>query len=310
MTINRRKFIATGAIGLGGLFVTGKTYSFLKESKAKAKIVIVGGGAAGITMAAYLSSGLRYDDITIIEPNEIHHYQPGYTMVAAGSFKPEEILKPTKKLIPKDVKWVKDVVMELEPETNQVSTLKNGKISYDFLVLTPGCEMDFNQVEGITRESIGKNGLHSIYDYDGAIKCFEALQQLPDKKAGQLVFTDSYTQLKCGGAPKKICLITEDYLKKHNSRSDFNFEYYCNSTNLMTPKIFGDRLQELFDERGVNTIYKRRLVSVDTYSKKAVFQVLKEPTEAHLPVDEHTELVTVDYDFLHFTPPMSVPGFV
>lgn len=310
MGISRRKFITAGTIGLGGLIVTGKTYSYFSESKAKAKIVIVGGGAAGITMSAYLSAKLRYDDITIIEPNEIHHYQPGYTMVAAGTFKPEELLKPTQKLIPKDVKWLKDVVLELEPETNHVVTRENGKIRYDFLVLTPGCEMDFNQVEGVSKETIGKNGIHTIYDYDGSIKCFEALQKLPEKKRGRLIFTDTYTKLKCGGAPKKICYITEDYLKKHNSRDNFEIEYYCNSTNLMTPKIFGDRLQKLFDERDVKTVFKHRLVSVDPSAKKAVFQVLEETTEARLPVNEDSELVTVDFDFLHFVPPMGVPGFV
>src|SRR5690606_1630792 len=101
--ISRRKFIATGALGLGGLVVTERAWDYFSESKVKAKIVIVGGGAAGITMAAYLTDKLRHDDITIVEPNEIHHYQPGYTMVAAGTFKPDEILKPTKSLIPRGV---------------------------------------------------------------------------------------------------------------------------------------------------------------------------------------------------------------
>src|SRR5690554_7761840 len=112
--INRRKFITAGALGLGGLVVTGRALDFMNESKVKAKVVIVGGGAAGITMSAYLSDKLRYDDITIIEPNTVHHYQPGYTMIAAGTFKPEEIIKPTEKIIPNDVKWLQDNVVELE----------------------------------------------------------------------------------------------------------------------------------------------------------------------------------------------------
>jgi sulfide:quinone oxidoreductase len=310
MMISRRRFLAAGAIGLGGLVVAERAWDYFSESKVKAKTVIVGGGAAGITMAAYLTDKLRYDDITLIEPNEIHHYQPGYTMVAAGTFKPDGLLKPTQSLIPRGVRWVKDSVMELDPDNNAVITSRNGKINYDFLVLVPGCVTDFNQIEGIAKENLGKGNVHTIYDYQGAILCYNALQELPARKEGRLVFTDTYTQLKCGGAPKKITLLTEDYLKKQKSRQGFQLDFYCNSTNLMTPKIFGDRLQVLHDERNIAVHYKHRLVSVDTSAKKAVFQVLEEPTQARLPVDASAELVTVDFDFLHFTPPMGAPDFV
>jgi sulfide:quinone oxidoreductase len=310
MTVSRRKFITAGALGLGGLIIAERTFSFLSESKVKAKIVIVGGGSAGITMAAYLSDKLRHDDITIIEPNEIHHYQPGYTLIASGVFTPEEILKPTEKLIPRNVKWMKDRVVELNPDNNVVVTAKNGRVSYDFLVLVPGCVTDFNQIEGLSKESLGEGNIHSLYDFEGSKKCHEALQKLPAKKEGRLVFTDTYTKLKCGGAPKKITLLTEDFLKKKESREGFQFDYYCNSTNLMTPKIFGDRLQKLYDERGIATHYKHRLVSVDPAAKKAVFQQLEEPTQAKLPITGETKLLTVDFDFLHVTPPMGTPDFV
>lgn len=310
MTISRRKFLTVGAAGIGGIVVAERAYDFFSESKVKAKIVIVGGGVAGITMAAYLSDKLRYDDIVIVEPSEIHHYQPGYTLIAADVFSPEEVLKPTENLIPRKVKWVKDSVVELAPDHNYVVTAQNGKISYDFLVLAPGCQMDFNQVEGITKETLGEGGVHCIYDYQGAIKCRDAVKGLTAKKEGRLVFTDTYTKLKCGGAPKKICLITEDYLKDNNRRNDFVIDYYANAEELMKPAVYGNRLQEIYDERGIGVYYKHRLVSVDTAAKKAVFQVLEKSTQAVVPLGEELELVTVDYDLLHFTPPMGAPEFV
>lgn len=308
--ISRRKFIVAGALGLGGIVVTERAWDYFSESKVKAKIVIVGGGAAGITMAAYLTDKLRHDDITIIEPNEIHHYQPGYTMVAAGTFKPAELLKPTESLIPRGVKWLKDSVVELEPDHNRLVTAQNGMISYDFLVLVPGCAMDFDEIEGISRTTLGEGNVHSIYDLDGAVKCYEALQKLPARKQGRLVFTDTYTKLKCGGAPKKITLLAEDYLKKHKSREGFRLEYHCTSTNLMTPAVFGDRLQELYDERQIATHFNHRLVSVDTSARKATFLVQSEPTQERLIPAATSETVTVEFDFLHFTPPMGAPEFV
>jgi sulfide:quinone oxidoreductase len=309
-SFSRRDFMKIGAVGLAGAFVLKKGYNYLEESNVKARIVIVGGGAAGITMAAYLTDMLRYEDITIIEPSEKHFYQPGFTLIASGVFTPDEVVKPNSELIPKHTKWIKDVVTELHPDNNYVVTGKNEKIAYDFLVLVPGCQMDFNLIQGIRRETLGEGNAHCIYDYKGAKACWDAIQKLPDLKAGNLVFANTYTKLKCGGAPKKICLLTEDYLKEKGIRNNFSINYFCNHNELMKPKLYGDRLTEIFKDRSIDVKYKYRLSSVDTSAKKAVFSVLPAPSLLPVPNDANYETVTVNYDFLHFVPPMSAPDFI
>lgn len=306
----RRKFLKLGAGALAASIVAQRAYDYGSESKAKAKIVIVGGGAAGITMAAYLSDLLRHVDITIIEPNEIHHYQPGYTLIAADLFTPGEIAKPTKDLIPSQVKWLKDSVVELNPDGNSLVTNANGKVAYDFLVLVPGCQMDFNLVEGISRATLGEGNVHSIYDFKGAALCRDAIKQLAVTKQGRLLFTNTYTKVKCGGAPKKICLLTEDYLRQRKLRQNFDITYLANQNELMKPKVYGDRLLDIFRERAIPVKYKHRLVAVDTAAKKATFEVLAEPTGNPIAVDAHHEKLVIDYDFLHVVPPMSAPDFV
>lgn len=308
--ISRRKWLKWGVAGLAGAIVLERTYDYFSQSTAKAKIVIVGGGAAGITVSAYLADMMRYDDITIIEPNIEHHYQPGYTLVAGGVFTPEEIVRPTQSLLSSDVKWLQDSVTEIDPDNNSVMTAKHGKVSYDFLVLVPGCQMDFKLVQGITREELGKGNVHCIYDYHGAIACWEAMRKLPDLNGGRLVFTNTYTKIKCGGAPKKICLMAEDYLRKHNTRGGFTIEYYANQNEIMKPKIFGDRLAKIFAERKVAVKFKHRLASVDPAAKKAVFDILPEPSASPVPGGAKHQKVTVDFDFLHLVPPMSAPDFV
>ncbi len=307
---SRRKFLKIGAIGLGGLVLTERTYHHFSKSKVKSKIVIVGGGAAGITMSAYLTDKLLNPDITIIEPNETHHYQPGYTMIAGGVFDADDVLKPNKDLIPHNVNWVKDIVVELNPDNNSLQTKKSGKIDYDYLVLVPGCQMDFDLIEGIDVNRLGEGNVHSIYTHQGSIKCYEALKKMPDLKDGNIVFTDTYTEIKCGGAPKKICLMSDDYLRDHKSRDDKSFSYYANGTNLMTPKIYGDRLAELYDERGVETFFKHRLSAVDTANQIATFDLLPEESPAAIPAGVNYDKVEVKFDFLHIVPPMSAPDFI
>src|SRR5215207_1927505 len=66
------------------------------KSAARGKIVVVGGGTAGITVAARLSRALEYSDITIVEPSARHQYQPGYTLIVSGVFKPMQTTREEK----------------------------------------------------------------------------------------------------------------------------------------------------------------------------------------------------------------------
>jgi len=248
-SFSRRKFLKIGLAGVAGAVVVERTVHYFNQSGAKAKIVIVGGGAAGITMAAYLFRMIRDYDITIIEPNEKHYYQPGYTLIAAGVFTPGEVVKPTKDLIPDHVKWIKDSVTELHPDNNTVVTANEGKISYDFLVVVPGCQLNFDLVEGISRQDLGKGNVHSIYDYEGSIRCWEAIKTLAGSKSQKVIFTDTYTKIKCGGAPKKICLITDDHLRKENKRNDFQMSYFTNEEGLMKPKNLGVSLTVILERK-------------------------------------------------------------
>ena len=98
------------------------------------------------------------------------------------------------------------------------------KIAYDFLVLTPGIQINWEKVEGITQATLGQGNAHSIYDFEGAQKTWKAIQEF-SKTGGRGIYTDTYTKHKCGGAPKKICLLTEHYTRKQGTREtvDLNF---------------------------------------------------------------------------------------
>ncbi len=310
MSISRRNFLKLSAAGLVGAVVIERSHAYVSQSKARAKIVIVGGGAAGITVAAYLAKMLRHVDITIIEPEAIHRYQPGYTLVAAGLMEPPELERSTSTLIPSGVTWLKDSVLELNPDRNRLAIAQAGVLSYDFLVVVPGCHMDFNLVEGISRQTLGEGNVHCIYDLQGAQRCRDAVKKLPAMKGGQLVFTDTYTKMKCGGAPKKIALLAESLLRAQKRRDGFDFTYFNNEKTLMKPKVYGDRLTAIYAERQIKTHYLHRLASVDTVAKTAVFHRLTEASSAVLPSGHALERIVVGFDFLHFVPPMRAPDCV
>ncbi len=167
--IDRRKFL-TYIAGAGVLTAAGIYYFNSPSSKAKGKIVIIGGGAAGLSMGARLSRILKNPDIVLIDPSDRQYYQPGFTFVASGVYKPTEVWKEQKNCIPAGVEWIKDKVVELDPVNQKVTTALHGMVDYDFLVLTPGLQINWNGVEGITYDTLGTGNAHCIYDFEGAQK--------------------------------------------------------------------------------------------------------------------------------------------
>ena len=92
-----------------------------KEQGKEHTVVIVGGGAAGISVAASLHKRDSTLDIAIIEPAQSHHYQPGWTMVGGGIFKPESTSKPMASVMPGFTSWYKQTVHSVDELNNLVS---------------------------------------------------------------------------------------------------------------------------------------------------------------------------------------------
>jgi len=304
--ITRRKFLKiAGITGVAGIATAAGIFKLTEfSSNAKGKIVIIGGGAAGLSMAALLQRWLEEPDITIIDPSDRQYYQPGFTLVASGVYSPDEVWKEQEDCIPSKAKWIKDSVKELNPVSKQVITGTNGTISYDFLVLTPGLQINWNKTEGITKETLGVGNAHSIYDFEGAQKTWSAIQEF-SKTGGRGIFTDTYTKHKCGGAPKKICLLTEHYTRKQNTRDNVTLSYYTAEKALYDVPYYVPRLLEIYKERNIPITLNTRIKAIDTAAKRVYMEQIETIGEEKIitPVNE-------DYDFLHFTPPMSAPDFV
>ena len=301
--IDRRHFFKLMAMaGVLTAANTQKAKAF--SSKAKGKIVIIGGGAAGISMAARLKNWLDKPDITLIDPSDRQFYQPGFTLIASGVYKPDDVWRKQEDCMPSDIKWIKDSVTAVDPVFNQVMTKNNGKIAYDFLVLTPGLQINWEKVEGITQATLGQGNAHCIYDFEGAQKTWKAIQEF-SKTGGRGIYTDTYTKHKCGGAPKKICLLTEHYTRKQGTRETVDLNFYTASKELYDVPFFTPRLLEIYKERNIPINLNVRVKGVDTATKQVHFEKIETVGDKKV----YTPFVE-DYDFLHFTPPMSAPDFV
>ena len=91
------------------------------------RILIIGGGSAGISVAARLCrAGQR--DVTVIEPSATHYFQPAWSLVGGGATAPEATARPTKSVIPRGARWVQDRVTAIDADEQTVNTESSGEI--------------------------------------------------------------------------------------------------------------------------------------------------------------------------------------
>ena len=262
-------------------------------SEAKHKVVIVGGGTAGISVAARLcKKGL---DVAIIEPSRKHYYQPLWTLVGGGICPKEETERNEADYIPSGATWVQEKVAEFNPDENYVVTDGGNKVGYDYLIVAAGLQIDWDKIKGLP-ETIGKDGVCSNYSYQYVESTWEFIKNF---KGGNAIFTQPATPIKCGGAPQKICYLAEDYFRKNGNRDKANVSFIT-----ATPTIFGNAhyaptLTKHCEDTGINTKFKLDLDEIRPDTKEAVFKDL-----------DSGEEVIEKYDLLHVTPRMSSPDFI
>lgn len=302
--ISRSQFLQIMAAA-GAFLALGTDKAYAAKSNAKGKIVIIGGGAAGISMAARLKRKLHNPDITIIDPSERQYYQPGFTLISGGVYTIDDVWKPQADCMPEGVRWVKDRVTLIHPTQNRVDTAKSGTIGYDFLVLCPGVKYDWSRIEGITHSTIGAGNAHTIYDPKGCQLTWKAMKEFSEK-GGKGVFCDTYTKHKCGGAPKKVSLLTWDNCRKQGTLDNIDLHYYTASKQLYNVPHFTPRLEEIYRERNIPVDVNCRLKGIDTESKRAHFERVESDKDGNKVITPFTE----SYDFMHFMVPQCAPDFV
>ena len=268
------------------------------ETVMKHQILIIGGGNAGISAASQLlrkQSGL---DIAIVEPSEQHYYQPAWTLVGAGVYNIKDTERTEASVMPKGVTWIKERAQSFEPESNRV-ILANGEVlTYDYLVVAPGIQINWDAVIGL-KEAVGTNGVCSNYDFKQAPYTWECLK---NAQGGNILFTNPNTPVKCGGAPHKIMYLAADYFRKQGTLGKFNIQYWSAGSRMFGVEKFEKTLLKVIERGNIKTHFKTHLVEIDAAQKRARFE--------YLDGDKKGESEWVNYEMIHVTPPQSAPDFV
>ena len=262
------------------------------------QILIIGGGNAGISTASKLLRKNKSLDITIIEPSEHHYYQPAWTLVGAGVFDINKTKRTEASVMPKKVKWIKQKVVSFQPSTNEVTLDNNETLKYEYLIVAPGIQLNWNEIKGL-KETLGKNGVCSNYSFEQAPYTWECIKNL---KGGKALFTNPNTPVKCGGAPHKIMWLAADYFKKQNVFDNTEIQYWSGGTRLFGVDKYEKTLKQVAERDKVQMNFFTKLVEIDGPNKKAKFVGIGEQNK--------DKVYDVEFDMIHVTPPQSAPDFV
>jgi sulfide:quinone oxidoreductase len=276
-----------------------------KPTRTSARIVIVGGGTAGITVAARLCRAINHPNVTIIEPSEQHVYQPGQTLIGGGVFTREQIVRNERDYIPAAARWVKDAVVAFHPDKNEVVTAGGQSIGYDYLIVAPGLQLNFNLIAGLEGH-LGKDGICSIYTLDDAERTWGMIDGF---RGGNAIFTFPATPVKCAGAPQKIMYMADETFRRHGVRVDSHITFATAGLRIFGIDAYVGPLNQVADRKKIERKYQYQLVEVRPEKKEAVFSVTREKIQGDQKVQEKVQEV-LPYDLLHVVPPMSAPTFV
>lgn len=264
-------------------------------SNGKHHILIVGGGTAGITVAARL---LRkgYTDVAVMEPSDTHYYQPLWTLVGGGQAKARTTARPQASVMPDGATWIKKAAQTVDPDNNTITCADGATYEYDVLVVCPGIQLDWHRTDGLA-ETLGKDGVSSNYRFDLAPRTWEFIRDL---RSGTAVFTMPSGPIKCAGAPQKIAYLASDHWRKEGVLKDIDVHLV-----VPTPRLFGipaiaDSLDAVAADYGITVHTNSEVTTVDSQSHKvAIASVAPGGTDTML-----------SYDFVHAVPGQSAPDWI
>jgi sulfide:quinone oxidoreductase len=268
----------------------------MSASSSHHEILVVGGGTAGLSVAARIAAlGPHGPKVTIVEPSEKHYYQPLWTLVGGGVFPKEITERAQADYTPKGATWIRDAAVAIDPERKQVTTRDGATLSYEQLVVAPGMQLDWQKIDGLEGH-LGRDGICSNYSYESVESTWRFLRGFD---GGNAIFTFPSTPITCAGAPQKIMYLADEHLRRIGARERSRVIYASATAGIFGVERYAATLRKIVERKGIETFFRRDLVAVRPRAKEAVFRHLDDGSELVLP-----------YDLLHVVPPQSAPDFV
>ncbi len=232
------------------------------------RLLVLGAGTAGTMVVNKLRPRLAEDEweITIVDQDEVHHYQPGYLFVPFGDYRPEEVTKPRRRLLPDGVRLVIDEIDRVDAEAKVVRLAGGNELRYDELVIATGTTPRPEETPGLGSEECGRS-VHTFYTLEGAIALRDALERF---EGGRLVVHIVDYPFKCPVAPLEFTFLADAFFAERGMRDRVELVYVTPLDGAFTKPVAARHLGSMLEDRKIATETDFYVERVDPESKTLV----------------------------------------
>lgn len=264
------------------------------RSPISVRVVILGGGEAGLAVLDSLAGTDLISDVVLIEPSTYHYDQPAWMRVGTEGIQKEQTRSLEVVEIPPEVTWVRDRVKGLDPEEQTITTDTGAEIEYDYLVVALGTKVLWDRIRGL-KENLGSDGICSVYGYEQAERAWELIRAFD---GGRALFTAPSTPYKGGSAPLTILRQADALWRDTGVRAQTEIIFTTAASSEECRQIL-DRGTGEGDDFHVYAGYD--LLEVRPDRREAVFSVMRGQSRSR---------DVLPYDLLHAVPPMRPPALI
>lgn len=251
------------------LFARNSLRGFSSSTPTHTPVCIIGGGCAGVNVAAQLSRVYKLLDhqIRVFEPSRVHYYQPGFTMVGGGLMKAEKTREYASRMVRKGVCLTNLAVKEIDPERNTITAEDGSKFTYEQLIIAAGVSYNIGAIKGLESALADPDvPVATIYSPEGAVKWSKIRESY---KGGKAIFTDAPAPIKCAAAPQKIVHLSIDTWNKNGVKYDA--EMFLNGLNCFSSPFYEPSLRKQLLDKNVGIHFTEKLIEVNGQTREAVF---------------------------------------
>lgn len=257
-------------------------------------VLILGGGSAGISVAARLRlAGM--DDVGVIDPADTHYYQPLWTLVGGGRAPVRESARPEAGVMPQGVAWIKDRAEGIDPDEQTVVTATGVRVSYEYLVICPGNQLNWSAIPGMA-EAVDTPAVSSNYTAELAPKTWQLVQQM---RRGTAVFTHPTGAIKCAGAPQKIAYLAADYWRRQGVLSDIRVVLVLPTPTMFSVPQFSQVLAGVANRYGIEVHLNSEATEMHPETNTVVVDNSATKTKEE-----------ITYDMMHVVPRQGPPDWL
>jgi sulfide:quinone oxidoreductase len=215
----------------------------------RTQIVILGGGTGGTITANRLRKRFPEADVAIhvVDRDDRHVYQPGLLFVPFGLADPDEIVRPRRRQLHRDVTFHEADVESVALDRQRVTLAGGEEFPYDVLVVASGARLLPEETEGLLGPGWGET-VHTFYDLEGAARLRDALARFDE---GRLVVDIADMPIKCPVAPIEFAFLADWFLRERGVRARTEIVLATPLDGCFTKPIASKHLTHLLTEKEI-----------------------------------------------------------